>query len=244
MPIVTKFSVKDIQLILRDSWMFDQRSDIIVPNVSWGLLRYEADLVAVNRRNYLTEVEIKRSFEDFKADFKKDHKHDDPLVGTFYYCVPKAIVEKVVSFLYEHYDVDPSVERSSKVCPAVVYFTEEGGLGTVTEPNFPQHEFGTAHRKIRKTLTEEQKATLGRLASLRYWTDEKELRTECGLSAKDLKIKKLNEQIKALELENKNLKHRILEILDEPKSLELLEESDRVARLKETVEWYRSLVKW
>ena len=48
------------------------RNNIIVPNVSWGMLDYEADLLIMNKTGYVTEIEIKRSWSDFLADFKKD----------------------------------------------------------------------------------------------------------------------------------------------------------------------------
>lgn len=47
MTVATKLSVKDIQLAIRNSPWCDLRSDIIVPNVSLGLLPYEADLIQV-----------------------------------------------------------------------------------------------------------------------------------------------------------------------------------------------------
>lgn len=55
----------------------------MIPNLSWGLLDYEADFVAISKSGYMTEVEIKRSFEDFKADFSKKHKHDAEQVYYF-----------------------------------------------------------------------------------------------------------------------------------------------------------------
>ena len=61
----------------------------MIPNLSWGLLQYEADFVVVSKSGYLTEVEIKRSYSDFLADFKKKHSHDAEQVYYFYYCVPR-----------------------------------------------------------------------------------------------------------------------------------------------------------
>ena len=47
------------------------RNEIAIPNLSWGMLPYEADLVVINKTGYMREYEIKRSFQDLKADFKK-----------------------------------------------------------------------------------------------------------------------------------------------------------------------------
>ena len=99
----TQLSVEQITLALRNSGMWNKRSDIMIPNLSYGLLPYEADFVVISKAGYLTEVEIKRSWQDFKADFKKDHKHDAEQVYYFYYCVPESIVDKVVDFLKAQY---------------------------------------------------------------------------------------------------------------------------------------------
>ena len=62
-----------------------------------------ADLIAVDKNGYLTEVEIKRSFEDFKADFKKDNYHDtDERVFRFGYFVPKSILKECIEYNSEH----------------------------------------------------------------------------------------------------------------------------------------------
>lgn len=67
----TSLSINEIILALRNCGMWNKRSDIMIPNLSWGLLQYEADFVVVSKSGYLTEVEIKRSYSDFLADFKK-----------------------------------------------------------------------------------------------------------------------------------------------------------------------------
>lgn len=54
--------------------LFGYRIYDIVPNVYWGWnLRHEADLICVNSNMYVTEVEIKVTAADLKADFKKGH---------------------------------------------------------------------------------------------------------------------------------------------------------------------------
>lgn len=115
----TKLTVDEIQIALRNSGLWNKRQDIFIPNLSWGLLNYEADLVIITKSGYLTEVEIKRSWEDFKADFKKGHEHDDPRVYYFHYCIPESICERVVKFLDDKYGV---------MRPSVLCVSEEGGI--------------------------------------------------------------------------------------------------------------------
>lgn len=49
-----------------------KRGCIPIPNVLMDYGRYEADFIYINQNNYLTEIEIKVSFQDFKADFTKN----------------------------------------------------------------------------------------------------------------------------------------------------------------------------
>ena len=49
--------------------------EIIVPNVSWSWLYWEADIISITKAGYMNEYEIKISKQDFKADFKK-RKHN------------------------------------------------------------------------------------------------------------------------------------------------------------------------
>lgn len=50
---------------------FNYRQNLIVPNVSWGFLNYEADLLIIKPSRYVIEIEIKISKSDLKNDKKK-----------------------------------------------------------------------------------------------------------------------------------------------------------------------------
>lgn len=198
MSVVTRLSVKDIQLAIRNSPWCDLRSDIIVPNVSWGLLPYEADLIQVKKSNLVVEYEIKRSFEDFKKDFTKYHTHDAQLIAYFYYVIPEKLIEKVRTFLINHFG-------SSENSPAVLYYDENSGIHTMMDEN--HKEFGNPKRKNYVKITESEKATLGRLVSIRYWNSQNEI-CKGGFSKKDMKIKDLNETVKMLHKKVKELQER------------------------------------
>ena len=165
----TKLTIQQIHLALRDSGLWNKRTDIMIPNLSWGLLPYEADFVVLSKSGYLTEVEIKRSWEDFKADFKKNHNHDAEQVYYFYYCVPVSIVGKVKEFLMEKYG-----ERYFLCAPAVLWYDESGNVRVAVDDN--QRCFGSHYAasvspnvKHRKLFLEEQ-LTVARLGQLRYWS--------------------------------------------------------------------------
>ena len=75
---------------------FDKRSHLMVPNVSWGLLNHEADMLVVRNSGHCLEFEIKRTIGDYRADFKK-HKWQAGLsksIKEFYYVFPAELWHK------------------------------------------------------------------------------------------------------------------------------------------------------
>lgn len=80
---------------------FHHRHEIVIPNASHGLgLGWEADIIAVSKAGYLTEIEIKVSRADFRADSQKNkHRNDIKVRGRgfikrFYYAMPLAIWQR------------------------------------------------------------------------------------------------------------------------------------------------------
>lgn len=158
--ISTSLTVKQIQYCLRYCGIWNPRADLMVPNVSWGLLDYEADFIIMTPNGYLTEIEIKRSFEDFKADFKKDHHHDDERIYHFYYCVPESIKDKVMGFLDENF-------KYGMHKPALLTYDNIGGIRKETYG----YSGACRNKRARKLFLEEQ-FKLAKLAAFRYWSDE------------------------------------------------------------------------
>ena len=54
---------------------FDVRRNIIVPNICWGMNLHECDLLSITKKGYATEIEIKVSKPDLRADRDKTHGH-------------------------------------------------------------------------------------------------------------------------------------------------------------------------
>ena len=155
--VCTELTVKDIQASLAS--YFGIRNNIIVPNVSWGMLDYEADLLIMNKTGYVTEVEIKRSWSDFLADFKKDENaHKSEIIYQFWYCVPDEIYNKCKEKLKEVYP--DSLDR-----PNIISYSENGTL------DFHGKGASYCRGKHRKLYLEEQ-LKLARLGTLRYWSSE------------------------------------------------------------------------
>ena len=73
------------------------RSNIIVPNVSWGLLSYEADLLVLHPKSgYMDEVEIKISRGDLLRDKKKWHHHfNNTMVRRLWFAIPTKLLSSL-----------------------------------------------------------------------------------------------------------------------------------------------------
>ena len=126
----TNRNLTDIELALAKYFTYEK--NVIVFNVrgeSWLFpLTHEADMLVVGKDRRLTEIEIKRSWQDFKADFEKNHLHDSTdSVGIerFIYAVPDSIFEKIPDFLQEKKVVPSNVitydENLNVRCYKVLY---------------------------------------------------------------------------------------------------------------------------
>ena len=70
---------------------FGIRKYVIVPNVSWGFLQYEADMLILTSSLYAWEVEIKVSVADLLRDQHKRHSHDSPYVRRLWFAIPECL---------------------------------------------------------------------------------------------------------------------------------------------------------
>jgi len=82
---------------------FDYRINLIVPNVywGWGLDNHECDLLIVSKAGYVTEVEIKISRADLRADAKKSHGHRNARIKYLYFAVPEKLETAALEFVPE-----------------------------------------------------------------------------------------------------------------------------------------------
>lgn len=178
----TTLTIEQIESRLAHSDMFNLRRNIVVPNVSWGLLEYEADFVSLSKSGYLTEVEIKRSWEDFRKDFTKKHLHDDPRISYFYYCVPKSIAYRVLDTLYV-------VEPANTLCKYKITGIKDNvptNAGLITYDNHDWHGNEcdwialdvmavAGRRKCARKLTDAAQLKLAHLGCMRLWDLKKKI---------------------------------------------------------------------
>ena len=82
--------MKTIEIEIAMMKELDVRTNLIVPNVSWGIQGlHECDLLALSKANYATEIEIKISKSDLLKDAEKEHGHRHEYVARLYFAVPE-----------------------------------------------------------------------------------------------------------------------------------------------------------
>lgn len=166
----TKLTVQQIQRLIVEH-EGGPRKNTFVPNVSWGFFRtHEADLVMLSKAGYLTEYEIKRSWSDFLADFKKTTNHFEGKVMQLYYVVPECIADKCWEFIKNHEWKDPYNPRMCLDYPPVglIWYSEEGRVHTKQYAPLLAR-FTESDNNDYKLFLEEQLAIM-RLGVMRLWT--------------------------------------------------------------------------
>jgi hypothetical protein len=139
-----------------------QKALICLPNIAWGLFNWgEADYVWVSKNRYLTEVEIKVSVNDFKADGEKykwkKNSSRLSMIKRFYYCVPEAIAGACRTILEES-PIDEIREAGLLIA------TIEKG-----RPNIQEVKPSRINPAAKK-LDDKQIDALWRLGYYRYWS--------------------------------------------------------------------------
>lgn len=162
------------------------RTNIVIPNVDWGFLNHEADLLVLTKNKRLVEIEIKRSWSDFMADFKKSHTHNDKKLSCFYYAVPINIAERVFHWLYdgefkctkrfadyERSKVTRFTEHNPNRCGLIIYASKDEIDSRRNCPvaiiNVPAEEMGDYKVSV------EEELKLLRLLGMRIWNLKKKL---------------------------------------------------------------------
>jgi hypothetical protein len=149
-----------VRALVRDTGPFPYRPQFVaVPNVSWGFFKHrEVDLAVVTKAGYLTEVEVKVSLSDWKADKRKAHgfgflKNQGGMTKRFFYAAPLELAQRWAEVgIPEEAGVLGASE--STLHPGVIRF----------ETVKPAADLDGARK-----LTDREQADLARLAALRIW---------------------------------------------------------------------------
>lgn len=146
--------------------LFHFRRNLIVSNVAWGMLPWEADLLVMSNAGYVSEIEIKTSIADLKRDPKK-RKFLHPYM-----------IERAATLLKHRWYAMPVAVWEHKAAAACV--PEDAGVIVVldAEGYRPDLNTGWMGVKIERQaatnpaalpLTHEQRFQLARLGVMRHW---------------------------------------------------------------------------
>lgn len=130
--------------------LINPRVNAIVPNVSWGLkLNHECDLLYLDKQNRFTEIELKVSLSDLKADFKKKHNHYSNFISRLVYAVPIELKEHALNLVPKHCGI--IIARDDFYCASWL--------------RIPKHD-------INKKPTQEQIIKFLKLGCIRIWKNK------------------------------------------------------------------------
>jgi len=93
-----KLHAGDIEILVARE--FGYRRNLIVPNIFWGLgFRHELDVIVVTPKGWATEIEIKVSSSDLKADRLKRHNHESNKIKQLYFAVPEKLEAQALELI-------------------------------------------------------------------------------------------------------------------------------------------------
>lgn len=140
----------DIELAV-SAWI-GTRNHLIVPNVSWGLYLHECDLLVVSKSGYATEIEIKVTPSDLRADSKKIHEHRSKRIKFLYFAMPKE--------MRGHVNDVP----------------ERAGVILVDDKEYCELVRRPVSNPLAVKITPDDQFQIARLGTLRMWNLKRELR--------------------------------------------------------------------
>jgi len=159
--------IKTLEMEIVLAAYFNYLTNLVIPNVSYGFLTYEADLLVLMKSGWVDEVEIKVSLSDLKADAKKRHTHDSPKLRRLYFAIPEYLVEKGLQYIPEKAGVLVVVDK--EYCNYKKEVTIKREVVKLREAKV---------NKVASKLTTEDQFKLVRLGAIRVWGLKKKLLKE------------------------------------------------------------------
>jgi len=151
-PLSKTLTTREIEVAIAE-WL-GVRERLTVPNVSWGLNMHECDLLTLNKSGYASEIEIKVSKSDLKADANKSHLHRSNRIRYLYFAMPKGMA---------------CCEEFVPVQAGIVLVSNDGdGYGYKLRYRCELVRRPITNKYARK-FTPEEISDLARLGTLRIW---------------------------------------------------------------------------
>ena len=143
-----EISTEEMECVLANH--FGIRTNLIVPNVSWGLGIHECDLLICSKSGYCTEIEIKISKSDLIKDKDKSHGHNSNKIKYLYFAIPDHLVtDEIISHIPER--------------AGILAVRDNGRRLVVKRIREPKRNVNAIK------LTIEEQYDMARLGSLRIW---------------------------------------------------------------------------
>jgi len=145
-----KITTTEMEIAL--SLYFNRRTNLIVPNVSWGMFNHECDLIVLTPAGYAWEIEIKVDKYDLIKDKLKRHGHKDHRIKYLYFAIPQYL-EKYIEHIPAHSGI-------------VIVSESKWGYSkymcrTIRKPSAIQKPY---------KFTDKDRYKIARLGALRIWT--------------------------------------------------------------------------
>ena len=142
---------------------FNYRVNLIVPNIHWGMSNlHECDLFVLSQAGYATEVEIKISMADLRADAKKWHGHRSTRIKRLYFALPLALGDKY-----------PAKIRELVPERAGILFVREADTDDWRQPKVIKSREAVKQKTSR--FTESERYKVARLGAIRIWNLKRKL---------------------------------------------------------------------
>ena len=90
---LTKITTAEMECCVAS--FLNYRSNLIVPNVSWGMALHECDLLVITKAGYAWEVEIKVTKADLKKDSEKWHGHRSSRIKHLFFAIPTYLQDAI-----------------------------------------------------------------------------------------------------------------------------------------------------
>ena len=161
-----KISTPEMELALVS--YFNYRQSLIVPNVYWGMGIHECDLLIVSKAGYLTEVEIKITRSDLKADAKKWHGHRSDIIKRLFFALP------------DYLESIDCIEMVPERAGIIIIKPKDNVPGEY--PYSPRcREIRPARRnKVAGKISDRDRYKIARLGTLRIWALKRKLLKKCN----------------------------------------------------------------
>ena len=164
--------LKTIEMELALAEYFNKRTNLIVPNVSWGMgieknsgMPWgfnQCDLLVITKNGCAYQIEIKVSKSDLIADHKKKHAHLNQKIRKLYFAIPDYL-KNCEQYIPDHagiISIDSFLSESDFIKPFSA--RKDGNTRHC-------HIIREAKIKSDYKFTNEEKYNVARLGTLRMW---------------------------------------------------------------------------